>query len=280
MKLNIVPASTGMTWVRLGIKTFMQQPLAMSGLFFLYMAVGTLLSFLPVLGLILALMIVPAATLGLMVATQEALKGKFPMPTVLVSAFRAGRQRMRAMLVLGGLYAAAGLLIMVLVPLLVDAPPPLPAGAGPEAMMTPEYQLAAMKVMSVRALLSFPVLALFWHAPALVHWHGISPVKSLFFSVVACVRNAGAFLMFLLGWFGVTLGMSTVLSLLAMLTGSVEFMTAALTPLVLLIAAMFSTSIYFTFRDSFVATLPGDSPDGSDESKNSHNNPATPGDSS
>jgi hypothetical protein len=169
---------------------------------------------------------------------------------------------------------------MVLVPLLVDAPPPLPAGAGPEAMMTPEYQLAAMKVMSVRALLSFPVLALFWHAPALVHWHGISPVKSLFFSVVACVRNAGAFLMFLLGWFGVTLGMSTVLSLLAMLTGSVEFMTAALTPLVLLIAAMFSTSIYFTFRDSFVATLPGDSPDGSDESKNSHNNPATPGDSS
>jgi hypothetical protein len=40
MKLNIAPASTGMTWVRLGIKTFMQQPLAMSGLFFLYMAVN------------------------------------------------------------------------------------------------------------------------------------------------------------------------------------------------------------------------------------------------
>jgi hypothetical protein len=46
-------------------------------------------------------MLVPAATLGLMAATQEAAKGKFPMPTVLISAFRAGRQRMRAMLVLG-----------------------------------------------------------------------------------------------------------------------------------------------------------------------------------
>jgi hypothetical protein len=69
-------------------------------------------------------MIVPAATLGLMAATQEALKGKFPMPTVLISAFRAGRQRVRAMLVLGGLYAAACLLITLAVPLLVDAPPP------------------------------------------------------------------------------------------------------------------------------------------------------------
>jgi hypothetical protein len=141
MKLNIVPASTGMTWVRLGIKTFLQQPLAMSGLFFLYMAAGTLLSFLPVFGLILALMIVPAATLGLMAATQEALKGKFPMPTVLVSAFRAGRQRVRAMLVLGGLYAAACLVITLVVPLLVGATPPPAADAGREAMLTPQFQL-------------------------------------------------------------------------------------------------------------------------------------------
>jgi hypothetical protein len=272
MKLNIVPASTGMTWVRLGIKTFLQQPLAMSGLFFLYMAAATLLSFLPVVGLILALMIVPAATLGLMAATQEALKGKFPMPTVLISAFRAGRQRVRAMLVLGGLYAAALLLITMVVPLLVDAPPPLPANAGREAMMTPQYQLAMLKNMFVTLLLYFPILVLFWHAPALVHWHGVSPAKSLFFSVVACVRNASAFAVYMVGWMGLTLCVLIVLSLFASLTGSIELVATAMVPLGLIMTAMFSTSIYFTFRDSFVATPPDDSPESAEDAQNTNDN--------
>jgi len=273
MKLNIVPASTGLTWVKLGVKTFLRQPLAMSGLFFLYMAVGTLLSLLPGLGLILAFMIVPAATLGLMAATQEALKGKFPMPTVLVSAFRAGRQRMRAMLVLGALYAAACLLIVMVVPFLVDAPPTLPAPsagaeAGREAMLAPQFQLT----MLVTMLLYLPVSLLFWHAPALVHWHGISPVKSLFFSFVACIRNAGAFLMYGLGWFGVFLGMGIALSLITGLTGSATLMAAAMMPLALLMAAMFSTSIYFTFRDSFVATPPDDSTGSVEDADNINDN--------
>ncbi|WP_431095620.1 BPSS1780 family membrane protein [Polaromonas aquatica] len=273
MKLNIVPASTGMTWVRLGIKTFLQQPLAMSGLFFLYMAAGTLLSLLPVVGWVLAPVIVPAATLGLMAATQEALKGKFPMPTVLISAFRVGRQRMRAMLVLGVLYAAACLLVVMVVSLLVDAPPALPANAGQEAMMTPEYQLAMMKNMSVTLLVYFPVLVLFWHAPALVHWHGISPVKSLFFSLVACARNAGAFGMYALGWTAVFLSMVAVLGLVGGLTGNVQLAAVAMLPVILILPAMFSTSIYFTFRDSFVATPPDDSAGSAEDAQNINDNP-------
>lgn len=273
MKLNIVPASTGITWVKLGVKTFLQQPLAMSGLFFLYMAVGTLLTLVPVLGPILAPIIVPAATLGLMAGTQEALKGKFPMPTVLISAFRAGRQRMRAMLVLGVLYAAACLLLVMVIPLLVDAPPPLPAGAGREAMMTPQYQLAMMKNMSVTLLLYFPILVLFWHAPALVHWHGVSPVKSLFFSVVACARNAGAFVMYGLGWAGLFLCLVTVLGLVGSLAGSVELAATAMLPVLLILPAMISTSIYFTFRDSFVATPPDDSPGSAEDAENTDDKP-------
>ena len=107
MKLNIVPARAGLQWVKLGLLTFSKQPLALAGLFFMYMTAATLLSLLPVVGLVLALAIVPAATLGLMAATQEALKGRFPMPTVLISAFRAGRQRLRAMVVLGLLSVAS-----------------------------------------------------------------------------------------------------------------------------------------------------------------------------
>jgi hypothetical protein len=251
MKLNIVPARTGIQWVKLGIQTFAKQPLALTGLFFMYMASFSLLLLVPLVGPVLAAGIVPAATLGLMAATQEAEKGRFPMPTVMLSAFRAGRQRLRAMLVLGLLYALACLAVMALVPLLVDMPPaPAQEPATAESMLAPQFQM----VMLVATALYLPVSLMFWHAPALVHWHGISPVKSLFFSTVACLRNAKALLMFGLAWILVIFAVSVLIGLVAILTGNPQVAGAILIPLGLLITVMFSTSLYFTFRDSFVAT--------------------------
>jgi len=249
MKLNIVPARTGITWVKLGIRTFFKQPLALAGLFFLYMAAATLASLIPFVGVVLALAIVPAATLGLMAATLEATKGRFPMPAILVSAFRAGQQRGRAMLVLGFLYAAACLLIVSIVPLFVDAP------VSRESALSPGMQGVMLLVM----VLYLPVSVLFWHAPALVHWHGVTPVKSLFFSAVVCWRNAGAYLVFGAAWMVVLLLTGVVVTLLAGLLASPEAAAALIMPVALLMAAMFSTSIYFTFEGSFEASPPEDS---------------------
>jgi hypothetical protein len=50
MKFQLVPARTGFVWVRLGIRTFLRQPLALTGLFFMFMAGMTLISQLPLLG--------------------------------------------------------------------------------------------------------------------------------------------------------------------------------------------------------------------------------------
>ena len=91
MKLNIVPAKTGVLWVRQGIQTFWRQPIAMSGLFFMFMAVMSLSALLPMLGSVLALMLLPASTLGLMAAAREASLGKLPLPTVLVSVSPSSR---------------------------------------------------------------------------------------------------------------------------------------------------------------------------------------------
>lgn len=96
MKLQIVPAKQGLLWVKQGIRTFWRQPLAFTGLFFLFMAWVSLLSMVPFIGAALALLVLPAATLGLMVATEQAAGGKFPMPTVMLVAFRAGQQRLKA----------------------------------------------------------------------------------------------------------------------------------------------------------------------------------------
>lgn len=251
MKLNIVPARTGILWVKLGIQTFLKQPLALTGLFFMYMATVLVISQIPLLGTLLGAMLVPAATLGLMAATAEAAGGRFPMPTVLVSAFRAGRQRARAMLVLGAIYTA-GSLVATLLGGLMGGPVP----ATPVDAETPQIDPRMLFVL----LLHLPLVVLFWHAPALVHWHGISPVKSLFFSAVAVLRNFGALFLYGVAWMAVFLLAGFIVSTIGMMLGGEAVARSIMMPTVLLLVAMFSTSLYFTFRDSFQADEPPELP--------------------
>lgn len=244
MKLNIVPARTGFQWVKLGLLTFSKQPLALAGLFFMYMAAVILVALIPVVGVVIGGMLVPAATLGLMVATEEASKGRFPMPTVLLSAFRAGRQRVRAMLTLGVIYTIGSMVVTGLASIL----------AGERTAGDGEIDSATLLALALHT----PLFLMFWHAPALVHWHGVSPAKSLFFSMVACLRNFGAFVLYGAAWLAVFLGTGTVFGLIGGMLGGAGMARAVMMPMALLMAAMFSTSIYFTFRDSFVATPDGE----------------------
>lgn len=254
MKLRIVPTAHGAQWVKLGISTFFKQPLALSGLFFLFLALMSVLSIVPVLGGALALMLLPAATLGLMAATQEASKGKFPMPSILLSALRAGRQQARSMLVLGALYAC-GFLLILACSALVDggqfAKLYLLGGVMTEALLQErDFQLAILVSMA----LYMPLSLMFWHAPALVHWHGVAPVKSLFFSLVACFRNFWALTVYGLVWMAVFMAGGMVVTTLVVVAGGPELAAIVLFPVAVLMAAMFFVSIYFTFQDSFETT--------------------------
>ena len=257
MHLHTVTPRSGLIWVKQGIQTFWRQPVALTGLFFLFMALVSVLSMLPYLGSALALAVLPAATLCLMVATEQASLGKFPMPTVLMIAFRAGQQRLRAMLILGLVYAGGFLLVMGLSALIDGggfakvylANAPITA----ELINSSDFQSA----MWVATVLYLPLSMLFWHAPALVHWHGVPPLKSLFFSWVACWRNLGAFSVYLLAWAGVFMsGVAVVLAISSALGGA-DMVAASLVPGAVLMAAMFFTSIDFSVRDCFDLPVPG-----------------------
>jgi hypothetical protein len=253
MKLNVVDARTGTQWVRQGIRVFWKQPIAMSGLFFLFMAIMSLSALLPLVGSFIALTLLPAATLGLMAASREVELGKFPMPTVLAIAFRASKERKHDMVVLGLLYAlgfvgvrglsalvdGGGFAKLYLVGGKLDA----------ETIMDPSFQNA----MWLSLLLYLPLSMVFWHAPALVHWHGVPAIKSLFFSTVACLRNWRAFLVFGLMWTVIFMSTALLLSLVSGLTGDGELASMTLLPAMLMLAAMFFCSTYFSFRDCFVS---------------------------
>ena len=257
MKLQIVPAKQGLVWVKQGIRTFWRQPLAFTGLFFLFMAWVSVLSMVPFIGAALALLVLPAATLGLMVATEQAASGKFPMPTVMLVAFRAGQQRLKAMLLLGVLYALSFLAVMAISALvdgggfakvyLANAP------ITPEVVNDTDFKAA----MWLTTILYVPLSMLFWHAPALVHWHGVPPVKSLFFSAIACWRNFGAFALYLLAWAGVFVAGAMLILLISSALGGNDLSAAVLMPGALLMAAMFFTSVYFSVKDCFELPEPG-----------------------
>ena len=263
MKLNIVPARTGLQWVKLGLRTFMQQPFALTALFFLLMAFVSMSTIVPFVGAAIALALLPLSTLVMMVAAEDASQGKRPMPTVMVSAWRAGKLQLRPMAVLGALYAGGFLLCMGFSALFDGGQFAQLYLVG--GKMTAETVQAADFQMAMWAFLAvyLPLSLLFWHAPALVHWHGVPPVKSLFFSIVACWRNMGAFTLYGLAWVGVFalggIGMSVLSALLLVLAGGGSVGAGAIAGGLmvmgaLVMASMLFTSTYFTFRDCFTPT--------------------------
>jgi hypothetical protein len=253
MKLNVVPAKTGTLWVRQGIRAFWKQPLALTGLFFMFMASMSILSIVPVLGSFLALMLLPAATLGLMAATREVELGKFPMPFILAAGFRTGAEGKKNMVVLGLIYALCFVGVMG-ISTLVDggdfAQLYLVGGTlDAETVMEPDFQNA----MWLSMMLYLPLSLVFWHAPALTHWHGVPVGKSLFFSTVACLSNWRAFLLFGVMWTGIFLGTTLIITLIGSLIGDGEFAAMALLPAMLMLASMFFSSTYYSFIDCFTS---------------------------
>ena len=123
------------------------------------------------------------------------------------------------------------------------------AGQMPTLEMArdPGTQTAMLAFMA----LQLPLSLMFWHAPALVHWHQVPPIKSVFFSLVACLRNFWAFALFGLLWMAILIALILLISILASLFGSPQVAGLVLLPASMLIAAMFFTSTYFTFRDCF-----------------------------
>ena len=124
-----------------------------------------------------------------------------------------------------------------------------------ELVMQSSFQAA----MWVTLALYLPLSLMFWHAPALVHWHGVTPVKSVFFSFMACYKNFAAFTVYGLVWSAAFILALLVVGVLGVLLGNPGFAGLAMFPIALIFFAMFFTSVYFTFRDSFEAT-PADTP--------------------
>lgn len=259
MKLQLVAPRQGALWVRRGFAIFAARPLAFASLFTGFLFFGLVALLIPLVGTIVLLAALPLVSLGFMIATQRALKGELPGPSVFVAPLRANRARRLALLQMGLAYAFASLAIIWLSELAdggkFDALQEAMASGKSDAaaigslLADSQLQFGLLLRFGLAALLSLP----FWHAPALVHWGEQSVVKALFFSTMACWRNLGAFVVFALAWGGAILLFGLVANVLAALLQQPQLIALAAIPAGLLFSTVFYASLYFTFSDCFVA---------------------------
>lgn len=194
----------------------------------------------------------PLMWLGFMLATRKVLQGERFTPAVLLEAFQGPHSPRRVLAQLAGSYVMATLLVMQLAQLLGP-------GADEVAAVFETAENAAelfnhplvQQDFLWRVLLTLPISLLFWHAPALILWARLTVSKALFFSIVACWRNLGAFAIYAMGWFGVVLVLALIdrflLSQLPIpLLGSVMAIAGGLW-----VASAFYASLYFTVADCF-----------------------------
>ncbi|HEY3598182.1 MAG TPA: BPSS1780 family membrane protein [Paraburkholderia sp.] len=261
MQLIEVPAKTGYVWFRQGIWLFRKNPLAFLTLFFAYLLVMTLMSLIPLIGGVLPLLLIPGVAVGFMAACRDTIAGKPVFPTILVDGFRSyGATVAKRLLLLGALYIVAMAVVLtgsaladggVLLHLMLSG-----ESMQPEAIASSNIPLAVLTALAFYV----PVAMLFWFSPVLSAWHDVPPLKAMFFSVISCWRNRGAFIVYGALWFAVAITVSLGLSALLQALGAGNLALVVLMPASIIVTTMLYCSFYATYRGCFGVPAPEQQP--------------------
>lgn len=251
MRAHTLPAAAGWAWLTGGFAIFRRNPPILAMLVMAYWFIILLTNVLPIVGGVVASLIIPGLSVGIMQACRNLERGE---PAGLPILWSTLRENPRPLVLLGALYLISTLGILALSTLadggellrfMLSRQP-----VDPEAIDTGDFLAPAVLVF----LLLVPLLMAYWYAPVLAAWHRLSVGKSLFFSFIACWLNWRAFFVYGLGLLlvsailpGLVIGL-----LLALFPAAQNFITALVTaPLVLIVAPTVFASFYVSYRDVF-----------------------------
>ena len=267
MRLLRAEPGDGLAWIRRAFQAFLKQPFGLAGLFALCAFVAFAVSWLPVVGGALLPVLAPTGSLLFMIATSRVEAGAKPLPGALSTLLAAGRPRLLELLKLGVAYLATSVIAMLIfwafdggatatwMEAVSSTAASAPAASAPAPQQAPlpdaRVLFSSLLRLVLLALLSVP----FWHAPAIVYWGRQGFAKSLFFSTMAIWRNRGAFAVYGLGWFGLSLAFAMVFSVLVALLGvpqkpSLVAVLVFVSALSFFLTLMY-TSLWFTVTGCF-----------------------------
>ena len=251
MQARVVSTARGARWLADGFRLFRAAPFMWLALVLAYWVLVTAISLVPVVGVALASITIPAFSVGYMVASRAAERGQALRISMLFAGFRAN---LPAQLALGGVYLASIALLLAATALADDGALAnwMLTGGRPEAevLQSDGFLLA----LALGATLYMPVMMLFWFAPVLVAWHGLGAPKALFFSFFACLMNWRAFLAY--GAVGtlvtVVIPFAALFALVLASGGALRLSAMSLVlPLLLALLPTLFASFYASYQDVF-----------------------------
>ena len=199
MEPRTVGAGHGWLWIREGFALFRKSPVNWLGLVLLLFAGTKLLAIVPLLG-ILFVLLMPLFIAGLMEGCRALERGERLQIGHLACGFR---QNAAQLVTIGGISLVGNLAVMMIVmslggEALSTIAKTVSQGGGPPAA-TPEMQAASSAIgqaLVVGMLVSLPLLMALWYAPLLAYFHGYNALAAMKSSLLACVKNAGAMLVY------------------------------------------------------------------------------------
>ena len=248
MQARIVEARQGAAWLVDGWRLFRAAPLGWLAMVFAYWIIMTLASVVPFIGVAAASIMVPAFSVGFMAAARAASRRA---PVELSLLFDGFRHQAKSQLVLGVIYLVCLGTLLFATTLVDDGALAgwMLTGHRPaeDALQSDDF----LQALAVAALLYTPVLMAFWFAPPLAAWHGVGPIKALFFSFVACLLNWRPFLVY--GAFSALVVVVLPLAvLLTLMLASLKIAAMSLVfPVLLVLLPTLFASFYASYRDVF-----------------------------
>lgn len=251
MQARVVPTLRGANWLAEGFRLFRAGPFTWLALVLAYWILVTIISVLPVIGVVVASIMIPAFSVGFMAASRAADRGQALEFSLLFAGFRVNLVPQ----------LAVGVAYLVLIASLLGATALADDGALARWMLSgrrPEAEVLQsgdfLAAMMLAAALYMPVMMLLWFAPVLVSWHSVPVAKALFFSFFASLMNWRAFLAYgmAVALVTVVIPFGVLLALMAVSGGSVRMSAVSLVfPLLLALLPTLFASFYASYRDVF-----------------------------
>ena len=242
MQVLTLPAKRGFQWLVEGMAIFRMRPTLLIFLVLAYWLTMVVISMIPYLGQAIGFLLIPAFSVSLMNACRIIDKKEVPPPQLLFSGFH---RNIQTLLILGVVYIVSTLIALGCAAF-------FDGGQLFRMMVFGEVPNTEASAATSRLATVFliPVVVAFWFAPVLAAWHDMSAGKSLFFSLIACMRNWRVFLVYALTISTICVFILLIGSvLLAMGSSALSGVFPVMFSLILL--PTIYASFYVSYRDVF-----------------------------
>jgi hypothetical protein len=232
--MNKLPASTGWTWLKNGALLFRQQPAALTTLLFANILVSILISAVPVLGAMVAVVLIPSFSMAFMMACSMIENGQRVTPAVALTGFR--KPVLRELCKVGIVYLGVSLILTLITRFAVQPDfweqVQAQSTSGTPAVLAGQDVLAMFLIFALDAV---ALISLCFAAP-LTYWQKMPPFKAVFYSFFAVKRSAGFF---------------TVCMVIAVILGGSSIARVVIMWVIFLFILLLQCALYVGYREIF-----------------------------